>query len=142
MWRPGRLHVCAPAACVTPRAGRALSRLNRQKPPGQTQEVTGEMKRIGSVVLCFIGVAAIGGSVALADNATNPNWVAAHQCTTELHAMGVKNFKALYGDSAPKYQHAMRNCQREHGKSAENVINNAAQQCKAEQIGRASCRER
>jgi hypothetical protein len=91
------------------------------------------MKRIGSVVLCCIGVAAIGGSVAQADNATNPNWVAAHQCTTELHAMGVKNFKALYGDSAPKYKHAMRNCQRQHGKSANNVVNNAAQQCKAEQ---------
>ena len=91
------------------------------------------MKRIGSVVLCCLGVAAIGGSVALADNASNPNWVAAHQCTTELHAMGVKNFKALYGDNAPKYQHAMRNCQRQHGKSANNVVNNAAQQCKAEQ---------
>jgi len=91
------------------------------------------MKRIGSVVLCCIGVAAIGGSVAGADNATNPNWVAAHECTSELHAMGVKNFKALYGDNAPKYQHAMRNCQRQHGKAAHNVVNNAAQQCKAEQ---------
>ena len=91
------------------------------------------MKKIGSVVLCCIGVAAIGGSAALAGSPTNPNWVAAHQCTTELHAMGVKNFKALYGDSAPKYQHAMRNCQRQHGKSANNLVNNAAQQCKAEQ---------
>jgi hypothetical protein len=89
------------------------------------------MKRIGSVVLCCIGVAAIGAGVALADNPTNPNWVAAHQCTTELHAMGVKNFKALYGDP-PKGQHAMRNCQRQHGKSANNTVNNAAQQCKAE----------
>jgi hypothetical protein len=47
--------------------------------------------------------------------------------------MGVKAFKALYGDNAPKYQHAMRNCQRQHGKSAGNVVGNAAQQCKAEQ---------
>jgi hypothetical protein len=47
--------------------------------------------------------------------------------------MGVKAFKALYGDNAPKYQHAMRNCQRAHGKSAGNVVSNAAKQCKAEQ---------
>ncbi|MGE5857497.1 MAG: hypothetical protein ACM31K_03330, partial [Solirubrobacterales bacterium] len=79
------------------------------------------MKRIGSVVLCCIGVAAIGTGAALADsgNSTpNPNQVAAQQCTNELHTMGVKAFKALYGDNAPKYQHAMRNCQRQHGKSA------------------------
>jgi hypothetical protein len=91
------------------------------------------MKKIGSVVLCCIGVAAIGVSVAQAGNPANPNWVAAHTCTTQLHAMGVKNFKALYGDNAPKYQHAMRNCQRQNGKSANNVVNSAAQQCKAEQ---------
>jgi len=91
------------------------------------------MRKIGTAVLCCLGVAAIGGSVAQADNASNPNWVAAHQCTTDLHAMGVKSFKALYGDSAPKYKHAMRNCQRQHGKSAHNVVKNAAQECKAEQ---------
>lgn len=94
------------------------------------------MKRIGSVVLCCIGVAAIGTGAALADsgNSTpNPNQVAAQQCTNELHTMGVKAFKALYGDNAPKYQHAMRNCQRQHGKSAGNVVNNAAQQCRDEQ---------
>jgi hypothetical protein len=92
------------------------------------------MKRIGSVVLCCAGVAAIAASVAFAagGNPANPNWVAAHECTTELHVMGVKNFKALYGDP-PKGQHAMRNCQRQHGKSANNLVNNAAQQCKAEQ---------
>jgi hypothetical protein len=90
------------------------------------------MRKIGSVVLCCIGIAAVGGSVAQADNASNPNWVAAHECTTELHAMGVKNFKAFYGDP-PKFQHAMRNCQRDHGKHANNLVNNAAQQCKAEQ---------
>jgi hypothetical protein len=91
------------------------------------------MKRIGSVVLCCVGVAAIAASVALADNSTpHPNQVAAHQCTTDLHAMGVKAFKGLYGDP-PKGQHAMKNCQRQHGKSASNTVNNAAQQCKAEQ---------
>jgi hypothetical protein len=93
------------------------------------------MKRISSVVLCCASVAAIGASVALADagNSTpNPNQVAAQQCTTELHTMGGKAFKGLYGDQ-PKGQHAMRNCQRKHGKSAKNVVNNSAQQCRTEQ---------
>ena len=94
------------------------------------------MKRIGSVVLCCIGVAAIGTGAALADsgNSTpNPNQVAAQQCTNELHTMGVKAFKPLYGDNDPKFQHAMRNCQRKHRQSGENVIGNASQQCRAEQ---------
>jgi hypothetical protein len=93
------------------------------------------MKRFGSVVLCCLGVGAIGASMALAGNGnstTNPNQMAAQQCTTELHVMGAKAFKGLYGDP-PKGQHAMRNCQRQHGKSARNVANNAAQQCKTEQ---------
>ena len=91
------------------------------------------MKRIGSVFICCIGVAAIGTGLAFADNSTpNPNQVAATQCTNELHAMGVKAFKGLYGDP-PKGQHAMRNCQRQHGKSAHNDISNVAQQCKADQ---------
>ena len=93
------------------------------------------MKRFGSVVLCCLGVGAIGASMALAGNGnstTNPNQMAAQQCTTELHAMGAKAFKGLYGDP-PKGQHAMRNCQRQHGKSARNIANNAAQQCKTEQ---------
>jgi hypothetical protein len=77
----------------------------------------------------------MGASVAVAgsdNSAPNSNQVAAQQCTTELHTMGIKAFKGLYGDP-PKGQHAMRNCQRQHGKSAKNVVNNAAQQCKAEQ---------
>ena len=93
------------------------------------------MKRIGSVLLCCIGVSAIAASAALAGNGNgtpNPNQVAAHQCTTDLHAMGAKAFKSLYGDP-PKGKHAMQNCQRQHGKSAHNISNNAAQQCKAEQ---------
>jgi hypothetical protein len=93
------------------------------------------MKSIGSVALCCFAIGAVGASVALAGNGNstpNPKQVAAQQCTGELHAMGVKAFKALYGDP-PKGQRAMRNCQRQHGKSANNVVNNAAQQCKAEQ---------
>jgi hypothetical protein len=90
------------------------------------------MKRIGSVMLCCLGIMALAGNGN--ENGTpNPNQVAAQQCTTELHAMGVKAFKGLYGDP-PKGQHAMRNCQRQHGKSAKNVVNNAAQQCKQEQV--------
>lgn len=93
------------------------------------------MKKIGSVVLCCMGVAAIGAGSALADsgNSTpNPNQVAAQQCTAQLHSMGVKAFKALYGDP-PKGQHAMRNCQGKQQGPADSTIGNAAQQCKAEQ---------
>lgn len=93
------------------------------------------MKRIGSVVMCCLAVGAVGASVALADNGNstpNPNQLAAQECTGELHAMGAKAFKGLYGDP-PKGKHAMRNCQRQHGKSAHTTINNAAQECKGEQ---------
>jgi hypothetical protein len=88
------------------------------------------MRRISSVVLCCVGVAVIGSSAALADsgNSTpNPNQVAAQQCTAQLHAMGAKAFKALYAKPA------MQTCQGKQGKSAQNTVDNAAQQCKAEQ---------
>jgi hypothetical protein len=88
------------------------------------------MKKIGSVVLCCVGVAVIGSSAALADsgNSTpNPKQVAAQQCTAQLHAMGAKAFKALYAKPA------MQTCQGKQGKSGQNTVNNAAQQCKAEQ---------
>jgi hypothetical protein len=93
------------------------------------------MKKIGSVVLCCIGVAAIGAGSALADSGNStpdPNQVAAQLCTGQLHAMGVTAFKGLYGDP-PKGQHAMRNCMRKQRGSANGVVGNAAQQCKAEQ---------
>jgi hypothetical protein len=93
------------------------------------------MKRIGSVGLCCLTVAAIGAGAAFAGNGNstpNPNQVAAKFCTAQLHADGVKNFKNTYGDP-PKGQHAMRNCQRQNGKVGKNVVNNAAQQCRAEQ---------
>ena len=88
------------------------------------------MKRIGSAVLCCIGVAAIGTGAALADSgdsAPNPRQVAAQECTAQLHAMGAKAFKALYAKPA------MQTCQGKQTKSAGTVVNNAAQQCKAEQ---------
>jgi hypothetical protein len=97
------------------------------------------MKRIRSVVLCCIGITAIGAGAAMAQNSTpNTNQVASQICTAELHAMGVKAFKQLYGDphksgDPSKKQHAMRNCKRQHGHQAGNVISNAAQQCKTEQ---------
>jgi hypothetical protein len=91
------------------------------------------MKRIGSVVLCCIGVAAIGGSVALADNpAPTPEQVTSHMCVTKLHDWGVKAFKGFYGDG-PKKQHAMRNCKGKHEDDGTDLVNNAAKQCKAEQ---------
>jgi hypothetical protein len=92
------------------------------------------MKRIGSVVLTCTAVACIGASAALADNPTpTPDQVASKQCTNELHAVGIKQFKINHGDSPPKYQHAMRNCKGKHENSAENTVSNAAQACKAEQ---------
>jgi hypothetical protein len=104
-----------------------------------TQEVSGEMKKIGSVVLCCIGIAAIGAGAATAQNSTpNPNQVASQICTGELHAMGVNAFKQFYGDphksgDPSKNQHAMRNCKRRHGHQAGNLVSNVAQLCKAEQ---------
>jgi hypothetical protein len=88
------------------------------------------MKRLGSVALCCLGVAAIGAGAAVAANGNstpNPNQVASQQCTSELHAMGAKAFKALYAKPS------MQTCKRQHGKSAGNEVDNAAQQCKAEQ---------
>jgi hypothetical protein len=97
------------------------------------EEVRGEMKRIGSVVLCCLGVAAIGASVALADNPTpTPEQVASHTCVNQLHDWGVSAFKNFYGDG-PKKQHAMRNCKGKHEDNGEDMVNNAAKQCKAEQ---------
>src|SRR5215208_5541311 len=94
------------------------------------------MKRIGSVVLCCIGVAAIGTGAALADSSTpNPNQVAAQQCTNELHAMGVKAFKALYGDNA-KDRNSFGKCVSSKVRSTEaqqeDNLQNAAQQCRTE----------
>jgi hypothetical protein len=88
------------------------------------------MKRIGSVVLCCIGVGVIGTGAALADNGNStpsPNQVAAQTCTGQLHLMGPKTFKATYAKPA------MKTCQAQQGKSAQNTVNNAAQQCRTEQ---------
>lgn len=103
------------------------------------------MRKIGSVVLCCIGVMAVSAGGALAGNGNSkangnstpsPKKVASMQCTAELHAMGVKAFKQLYGDAhkkhANKKQHAMRNCKRQHGNSGGNMVQNAAHECKAE----------
>jgi hypothetical protein len=92
------------------------------------------MKMFGSVVLTCAVVACIAAGAALAENPSpTPEQVASKQCTAELHAVGIKQFKIIHGDSAPKYQHAMRNCKGKHENSAENTISNAAKACKAEQ---------
>src|SRR5215510_11748940 len=87
------------------------------------------MKKIGSVVVCCLAVAGATASGALAGegSAPSPAQVASQQCSAELHAMGVKAFKGLYGT------HAMRTCKGKHATPAENAVDNAAQQCKAEQ---------
>ncbi len=88
------------------------------------------MKRIGGVVLCCLGVTAIGGTSALAGNANstpNPEQVASQGCAAELNAMGAKQFKMKYG------QHGMRNCKGKKSNSSANLVRNAAQECHAEQ---------
>lgn len=89
------------------------------------------MRRFSSVALCCLGIAAVGAGTALADsdngNSTpNPKQVASQQCTAQLHAMGADAFKGLYG------KHAMQTCKGKKQESAENLVGNAAQQCKAE----------
>ncbi|HEX6586865.1 MAG TPA: hypothetical protein VF052_08935 [Solirubrobacterales bacterium] len=97
------------------------------------------MKKISSVALCCLSVAAIGAGAAVAENSTpNPKQVASQACTTELHVIGVKQFKMKYGDphksgDPAKAQHAMRNCKGKKSNSSENLVNDAAQECKAEQ---------
>jgi hypothetical protein len=93
------------------------------------------MRRFSTVVLCCLGVAAIGAGSALADSSNGSNGngtpsasqVASQQCVAQLHAMGAKAFKAFYG------KNAMQKCKGKQNGPASSTINNAAQQCNAEQ---------
>lgn len=92
------------------------------------------MRRFSTVMLCCLGVAAIGAGSALADSSNgngndtpSASQVASQQCVTQLHAMGAKAFKALYG------KNAMRTCKGKQSGPANSTVGNAAQQCKAEQ---------
>jgi hypothetical protein len=68
-----------------------------------------------------------GGSQGNGDGSPNANAVANQQCNAEKHAMGNKAFKALYGKRAQK------SCREKQTSQAQNTVDNAAQQCKAEQ---------
>jgi hypothetical protein len=61
------------------------------------------------------------------DGGPNANSVANQQCNAEKHTMGNKAFKALYGKRAQK------SCREKQTSQAQSTIDNAAQQCKAEQ---------
>jgi hypothetical protein len=61
------------------------------------------------------------------DGSPNANAVANQACNAEKHAIGNKAFKALYGKRAQK------SCREKQTSQAQSTVNNAAQQCKAEQ---------
>jgi hypothetical protein len=102
------------------------------------------MKRVLTIAASCAAVASLGASGALAapgngkgngpsgspgngDGGPSANSVAVQQCVAEKHAMGNKAFKALYG------KRAMRTCAGKQTPRAQGTVNNAAQQCKAEQ---------
>jgi hypothetical protein len=88
------------------------------------------MKKLGwTSIACGAAVMLVaGGAFAGVGNGTpTPDQLATSQCVAQQHAMGVKAFKGLYG------KHAMKTCQNKTAPSAKSVIDNAAQQCKAEQ---------
>jgi hypothetical protein len=98
------------------------------------------MRRFGTIALCCAAVGALGATAAYAGNGNgnaggngsdesgaNASQIASRQCTDQLHAMGAKAFKALYG------KNAMRTCKAKGSSQAGNVAGNAAQQCRAEQ---------
>ncbi|MGH2957595.1 MAG: hypothetical protein ACRDL6_11450 [Solirubrobacterales bacterium] len=58
----------------------------------------------------------------------NARGLASQECAAEKKAMGVKAFKGLYGEKK-----AMRNCRAKQTGPARVTVNNAAQQCRAEQ---------
>jgi hypothetical protein len=101
------------------------------------------MKKLGTIALCCAAVGALGASGAYAvgnghgkgpgpvnggdDSGVDAGQIASRQCTDQLHAMGAKAFKALYG------KNAMRTCKAKGSSEASSVAGNAAQQCRAEQ---------
>ena len=101
------------------------------------------MRKVLTIAASCAVVASLGAGSALAGNGNgqgNPppgpqgndggpsaNSVAVQACVAEKHAIGNKAFKALHG------KRAMRTCAGKQTPQAQNTINNAAQQCKAEQ---------
>ena len=86
------------------------------------------MKKIIGIGACMAVTAAFGASSAVAvDGTPSPEQVANQRCKAEHKAMGNKAFKALYG------KRAMQTCKGKRGNVADATLNNAAQECKAEQ---------
>ncbi len=85
------------------------------------------MRKIGAIVAACTVAGALGASPASAQDTPSPDQIASSQCVTQQHAMGTKAFKALYG------KRAMQTCKNKGKGPASALVNNAAQQCKAEQ---------
>lgn len=86
------------------------------------------MRKLTLIGACLAVAASFGASGAFAEDGTpSPEQVANQRCQAEHQAMGNKAFKALYG------KRAMQTCKGKRGKVASATLNNAAQECKAEQ---------
>jgi hypothetical protein len=87
------------------------------------------MKKIGLITACA-AVAALASTSAFAgiDNGQpTAGQLASSLCVTQQHALGTKAFKGLYGKDATQ------TCKQKGTSRANGVLNNAAQQCKAEE---------
>lgn len=85
------------------------------------------MKKTTVIVGCVAVTGAMSTSSAFAQDTPTPQQVASAQCIAQKHAMGNKAFKALYG------KRAVKTCKNKGRGSANALVNNAAQLCKAEQ---------
>lgn len=94
------------------------------------------MKKLGTISILCMAATAFAAAPALAGNGNgngggnstpSPDQIASSQCVAQKHAMGNKEFKALYG------KRAMKTCKSKSTGPAKSTVANAAQQCKAEQ---------
>jgi hypothetical protein len=88
------------------------------------------MKKITLTAVAGAAVASLMASAAFAgvgNDEPSADQLASSQCVAQQHAIGTKAFKALYG------KRAMQTCKRKGTPQANGVLDNAAQQCKAEQ---------
>jgi hypothetical protein len=87
------------------------------------------VKKFGliSLALAAMALAPAAASAGNGNGDPSPDQLAASQCVAQKHAMGNKEFKALYG------KRAMKTCQHKSTGQAKSLVANAAQTCKAEQ---------
>jgi hypothetical protein len=103
-------------------------------------EVNDQMKKLVTIVVACTVALSLGVTGAFAGpgkgqgkgngqsgDTPKAKGVAKQACQAEKHAMGNKAFKAFYG------KRAMRTCRAKQTGPARATVNNAAQQCKAEQ---------